>query len=116
MLSVRFSHPGDAIYVAQCVAHLKGMELLTIIKATTYNMKQVYNFAGNNESQIDIVTLHIPKDSRVLTHTQSISRYCDPKQSLYLVTLMDTLYLGSAFKELSLKNFHTILFRCRDTS
>ena len=38
-----FSHPGHVLYIAQCVARLRGMELLTIMKATTENTKQVYD-------------------------------------------------------------------------
>ena len=37
------SHPGNTIYIAQRIAQLKGMDTLTIIKATRENIKGVYD-------------------------------------------------------------------------
>ena len=37
------SLPGDAIYIALRVAQLKGMDWLTVVKATRENIKAVYD-------------------------------------------------------------------------
>ena len=37
------SHPGHVINIAQCIADLKGMELLNIMEATRENIKAVYD-------------------------------------------------------------------------
>ena len=37
-----FSHPGNTIHIAQCIARLRGTDLATIIKATRKNIKAVY--------------------------------------------------------------------------
>lgn len=62
-----FSHPGHAIYIALRVAQLRGMDWLTIIKATKENIKQVYD---NTEDLSK--PLSIPQISALSPTTSSV--------------------------------------------
>ena len=62
----KVSHPGQVVFTALCIAQLKGMDVLEVIKATRENTKEVYDWGS---SRVTIADLRSPdsrsSDSRV---------------------------------------------------
>ena len=54
------SHPGHVIDIAQCIAHLRGIELPTIMEATRENISQVYD-------NVDFGTITLPDSFAFIT-------------------------------------------------
>ena len=50
----KVSHPGQVVFTALCIAQLKGMDVLEVIKASRENTKELYDWGSSRVTIADL--------------------------------------------------------------